>query len=391
MNRVGVLLVGLNGATASTFAGGIAAMAMGAVPVSYGTTGLHTFDELNLCDPSVIVVGGWDLVPGSLADALARHGILPPALLARVEPTTRLVRAMPAPRTTLDIPIEPTHAEYWFPPSILQGVERLRDDIHRFQESNAVESVAVIYVGSPHKRGVIPLSSVNIDDLLQSSPTLTIDLVPSGLLFAVAAIQAGAAFLDFTASETLETSGLLDFAKSNSVQVAGRDGSTGQTMLKLAVAQMLEWRNIEIDTWFSDNLIGNHDGYILSLSGHSETKLRDKRDALKSQSLQTAPEHIVKIDYLPVWGDRKESWDAVECRAWLGNEISLRINWRAGDSLLAAPMLLDLVRLVEHGFRTGRRGLQMQLAFFFKRPFGMEHTNLADRFLRLCEAYRSHQ
>lgn len=385
--RIGVLLVGLNGATASTFAGSLLAMREGVIPVHYGTTGLANFQNTELCTVHDIQVGGWDYVPGSLTNSLMRHSIFSADVTSQIKSEADKIVALPAPRTELDIPIESDIEQYWEPESFQQGIARLADDIDAFKRRDSLKHVVVVYVGSPHRPGERALVSVRLETLIRSGGSDILKTVPTGLLYAVASIRAGASFVDFTPSETLETVGLLDYALSEGVQMAGRDGSTGQTMLKLAIAQMLYWRNINIEGWFSDNLIGNHDGYVLNLPGHSETKLRDKKEALQFQPNCHDVDHLVRINYFPFWGDRKESWDAIECSGWMGNQISLRLNWRAGDSLLAAPMILDIVRLLEYGFRNSRIGLQKQLAFFFKRPIGMESSTLAERFRLLCDSY----
>jgi myo-inositol-1-phosphate synthase len=154
--------------------------------------------------------------------------------------------------------------------------------------------------------------------------------------------------------------------------------------LKVTLAESFRRRNIELESWYSLNLIGNHDGLVLSDPEFAVAKLADKTDALHPQPDQS---HKVRIEYVPPWGDAKESWDAVEARSWLGSRVTLRINWRGHDSELAAPLVLDLARLLVHSASLGRTGFQANLGFFFKRPFLRENTSISERWSELVQSF----
>ena len=154
-------------------------------------------------------------------------------------------------------------------------------------------------------------------------------------------------------------------------------------MLKETFAELFERRGLILESWYSTNLLGNNDGLVLTTPGYGDAKMADKMDVLPLGS----DRNIVDIRYLPYWGDRKESWDAAEGRSWLGGSVSARINWRASDSELAAPLIIDLTRLLSGGPR--QTGFRPELGFFFKRPFDRENVPLSARWDELVATFGS--
>jgi myo-inositol-1-phosphate synthase len=152
-------------------------------------------------------------------------------------------------------------------------------------------------------------------------------------------------------------------------------------MLKVLLGSFFRRRNIHIDGWYSTNILGNNDGRILMLPEHRVIKLHDKSDSLGRVLGYDDFSHVVTIDYFPPHGDRKESWDAVEGSGWLGNKISLRINWRSDDSLLAAPMILDLARFCS--VPAQNPGIQPHFGFYFKHPLGVSDYSLDTLYSKL--------
>jgi myo-inositol-1-phosphate synthase len=384
-SAVGVMLVGLGGATASTTVAGAIAMGQGAVGESFGVTSAPAFSSLSLCSAADMRFGGWDFDPRDLADAVSRHRAVPADLQRQIADRMGELRPYPGVRTPLDIPSEETHRQAVAPASVAEGVELVCGHISDFRERTLVSDLVVIYLGSPHKplRADVRVTGLEPRDL----DSLPIAAVPAGLLYALGSIAAGAHFVDFTPSATLELDGLEEVAREHGVQLAGRDGSTGQTMLKLVLADLFKWRNLRLKAWYSTNLIGNHDGYVLSMPEHRELKLRDKTDGLPLVLGYDDFQHQVEINYLHDWGDEKESWDAIQLETWLGGRASLRLNWQGPDSLLAAPLILDLVRLLADGSSRGLSGLQSQLGFFFKRPLGRDGASPRELLDELVRSY----
>ena len=382
--RASVMLVGLHGATASTLVAGTIAMQRRIAQPAAGTTELECFNGSSLISLDDLAFGGWDLRSGSTYDAASRHQIVAQDVLTAIHREISVIHALPGLRTNVDIPREPDHTNRGPKlSSVDDAVSCLADNIRQERVRHGAEHSIVIFLASPNRR---------LDDTVRASGweqlrALPADDVSAGLIYAYAAVAAGAHFIDFTPCDTLESTPLLTAADERGVQIAGRDGSTGQTMLKVHLAHLFAMRGIRLAGWYSSNIIGNHDGYVLSLAGHDETKLSDKTGGVSPfvEDLGSFA-HKVRIDYFPPHGDAKESWDAIDATAWLGAPISMRLNWRGHDSFLAAPMLLDLIRLVVAGTPL-RCGLQPQLGFFFKRPFGREHSSLASRFSELIQAY----
>jgi myo-inositol-1-phosphate synthase len=193
--------------------------------------------------------------------------------------------------------------------------------------------------------------------------------VPASLIYAAGAIEAAADFVDFTPSEGLTCPALWGRADERGTQLVGRDGSTGQTMLKAAIAATLTLRGLAPRSWYSSNHLGNDDGLVLSDPDFKWLKLSDKERGL-AELIGPSVDHVVSIDYVASKGDRKESFDSVVAEDIFGGEVRLRVNWEAWDSALATAMLVDLVRLVVVGQELGLSGVQPQLGFFFKSPVG---------------------
>lgn len=365
MPKVAVLLVGLGGATASTAVATIRGLALsGATPRS--TTAAAAFAGLDLVDAEDMVFSGWDLSGNSVLKAVESYGVVTSSDQLLGDELAGLV-PMPGIRTRLDIPPEAGHDNIAPDLPVPELTELTARQIAAFRRDAGAGSAVVIYLGSPHAYagddGPARWEAADqVRDLGED--------VPSSVIYALAAARAGAHFVDFTPGMCLGVPLVRRTAVEHGVQLAGRDGSTGQTMMKHHVGELLRARGMRVRGWYSTNVIGNHDGYVLSLPQHAVVKLADKTEGLKEILGQDHFDHHVTIDYVPEWGDSKESWDSVLIEGWNGSKVELRLNWRGVDSMLASAMIFDLVRLLELSGRHGRAGLQESLGFFFKRPMG---------------------
>nr|MBC8554266.1 inositol-3-phosphate synthase [Candidatus Brocadiales bacterium] len=211
----------------------------------------------------------------------------------------------------------------------------------------------------------------------------------SGMLYAYAAIEENCPFVDFTPNVTLETGALLELADVKNVPLAGRDGNTGQTLMKTVLGQMLKIRNLKLDGWYSTNILGNNDGKVLARNEHSEIKMRDKLGVLEPLLGYGDFDHKVNIEYFAPRGDNKEAWDSIDFLGWLDQSISVKINWLGRDSILAAPLILDLIRLVEYAQRKGEKGIQSHLAMYFKNPLGTKARGFYDQYKVFVDYYKS--
>jgi myo-inositol-1-phosphate synthase len=370
---VALLLVGCGGLTASAVMAGASAMVQGIVPVSYGVTDHEVFAAVGLPSIERFRIGGWDFYDRSLFESLRIHRHLSSSVIEATRSVETTV--MPGIATTLDFP-PPAETDFIrHPRSLEEGASMVARDIEDFVSHVGGERAVVVYLGSPSRR---PNGEFATREL--RGP---IDEFPGSLVYGLGSVLAGSDFVDFTPSFALEHRRLWELASSGTSQLAGRDGSTGQTMLKEALAELIGRRGLSLESWYSTNILGNNDGLVLTAPGYGEAKLADKTEVLP-----LGPEsNVVDIKYMPHWGDRKESWDAAECTSWLGGNLSIRVNWRGSDSELAAPLVVDLARLLTGGKR--RSGFRPELGFFFKRPFAREGVYLSDKWNELVEAFGS--
>lgn len=204
--------------------------------------------------------------------------------------------------------------------------------------------------------------------------------------YMAAAIEEGAGIIDYTASATLEMPGLVALAEKEGVALAGRDGSTGQTLLESVLAETFATRHLQVRGWYSTNILGNHDGLVLQDPRYCDIKRIDKTALLDEIVGYQVPDHLVDIRYYRPAGDNKEAWDAIDFAGFFGCKGELRINWRSSDSLLATPAIIDLCRFLGHAMTRGARGIQSHLGVFFKYPLGTDER----RYLRLARTLELH-
>jgi len=209
--------------------------------------------------------------------------------------------------------------------------------------------------------------------------------VRASSLYACAAILEGCPYINFTPSNGALVPAIVQMARQRGVPVMGNDGKTGETLVKSALAPMFSYRNLEVMSWGGFNILGNLDGQVLNNPSNKESKLRTK-DQVLSKILGYSPHTTVSIDYVPSLDDQKTAWDFIHFRGFLGAKMSLQFVWQGYDSLLAAPLVLDMVRLAELAKRRGEAGLMPHLASFFKAPIGVDRHALPDQF-RMLEDY----
>lgn len=361
VKKTGVLFAGLGGMTASTAAYGLVGISNGWLPPIFGVTSSTDFQDRPLSNIKGWEVGGWDHDSRSLWEIIDEYGFFRETSvdalrnkLTEIFPYSAIVGPRDAePRSSIK---SSEHA-----PSLDQGTRQVYEDIANFRLEHNCDVIIVVYLGSPPSFGTFGSNEEEIKNLRDFAGVHC---------YLYGAILAGAHFIDFTPTDALECQFFLDLAVKHAVQLAGRDGSTGQTMLKLHLAEMLRRRSFHLNAWYSTNILGNNDGRVLAMPEHRVVKIQDKTSGLSQVLGYDDFDHVVDISFVRSHGDSKESWDVIECEGWLGSSISLRINWRGHDSFLAAPMVLDICRLVDQGARSGRVGLQSDLGFFFKNALG---------------------
>jgi len=379
----GIMLVGLNGVNASTLIAGCTAMQCREISKQYGITTIPPFENTSFVDIDEMVFSGWDYFDANQYEMINDYRTINLPSSDVFKKKLQAIKPFKGIRTEKDICIEDKFNHYLVPESITSAISIIEKNIDEFKSNLSLDTVIVIFVGSPSKKSPAELKSYTYEEILAQD----INAVPSGLLYAIAAVQSQAHFVDFTPSETLEFNFLWRLAEKYGVQLSGRDGSTGQTMLKLTIANMLKIRNLRLNAWYSTNILGNHDGYILSNPDYCETKIEDKMNGIAPLLGYDDFEHKVTIDFFQTRFDSKESWDSIDFSGWIGTPMRLKINWQGKDAILSAPILLDIIRLIDYGFHKNLSGFQRQLGLFYKHPFGCEGMSLECMYNNLIQFY----
>ena len=408
--KIGILIVGLNGATANTTVAGCQLLVKKLAPdygmitnrspfrqaqgveASAGSALEFTerpsrtaFTEHRLIPLDRLVFGGWDVNSQDAYQTAGRHQIIPLNLLQKIKKHLEGIRPMKGVTTSHDAGLFQSQKHLKQTNSLQKKLDLLVSDVINFKKRNDLQKIIIVFLGSslkPVRPGRIHENIQNFKKAVRRNhPGIT-----SGMLYALAALETNSPFIDFTANNTLEIKALADYARSKNIPLAGQDGKTGQTMIKTALAQLLKIKNFKLTGWYSTNLLGNMDGQILSLPEHGQEKLKDKSGVLAPILGYEDFDHRVDINYYTPRGDNKEAWDNIDFLGWLGQPMSLKINWLGRDSILAGPLVLDLIRLVEYAQRRGRGGLQTQLAFFFKNPLGSKPQGLFEEY-RMLEQF----
>jgi myo-inositol-1-phosphate synthase len=193
--------------------------------------------------------------------------------------------------------------------------------------------------------------------------------IPASSIYAVAAIQSGCSHVNFTPSVGTDLPALEAFARERNVLHVGRDGKTGETLMKSVLAPMFAARNLQVQSWVGHNIFGNMDGKVLDDPVNKANKVRSK-DHLLTEILGYKPQTLVTIEYIESMGDWKTAWDHIHFRGFLNTKMILQFLWQGCDSLLAAPLVLDLIRFTDRAHRAGQGGVMRHLASFFKSPMG---------------------
>jgi myo-inositol-1-phosphate synthase len=248
--------------------------------------------------------------------------------------------------------------------------------------------VVVVNVASTEPPATLPIPRAFADlgpllDDPQACP------LPASSLYALAAFEAGASYINFTPSTGATPEALQQVARERRSAHAGCDGKTGETLLKSVLAPMFAARNLEVMSWVGHNIFGNMDGKVLDDPRNKQAKVRSK-DHLLADILGYPPQTHVSIEYIKSLGDWKTAWDHIHFRGFLGTPMTMQFTWQGCDSILAAPLVLDLVRLVERAHRAGEYGVLEHLACFFKSPLGVDEQDFAKQFDMLSAWATSH-
>ncbi len=381
--KVAVLLPGMGAVATTAVAGVLAARRKLAQPIGSltqlghlegepGEHGRPLSEALPLASLDELVFGGWDPIPDDAFAAASRAKVLTKEHLEPIADELRGIRPMPAVFDTawvrrLDGPNVKKG-------SLREKAEALQQDIRRFMETNRCGRGVMVWTGStevyaevgPAHRTLAAFEAA----LDKNDPTIA----PS-MIYAYAALKCGLPFLNGAPNLTQDIPALQELALAKGVPTGGKDFKTGQTLMKTTIAPMLHARLLGLDGWFSTNILGNRDGEVLDDAASFKTKEVSKLGVLDSilspaqhPELYGDIDHKVTIHYYPPRGDNKEGWDAIDLFGWMGYPMQIKVNFQCRDSILAAPLVLDLALLADLAHRAGEKGPQEWLSFFFKSP-----------------------
>jgi myo-inositol-1-phosphate synthase len=387
--KLGIMIPGM-GAVATTFVAGVEAVRkgisspigsltqMGTIRLGKRTDGRSPKikDFVPLAGLNDLVFTGWDIFEDDMYSAARNAGVLEASLLDQVKPFLCKIK----PRKAV---FDKNYVKKLDGPNVKKGknkmelAEQLRDDIRDFKKSSGAQRLVMIWCGSTEtfiRAGKVHKSLASFEEGLQKSDN---DIAPS-MIYAYAALKEGVPFANGAPNLTVDIGAMLELSKQMEAPVCGKDYKTGQTLIKTILAPGFKARMIGLNGWFSTNILGNRDGEVLDDPGSFKTKEESKLSVLEHiLQPELYPElygnicHKVRINYYPPRGDNKEGWDNIDIFGWLGYPMQIKVDFLCRDSILAAPIVLDLVLFLDLAKRSPELrgiGIQEWLSFYFKSP-----------------------
>ncbi len=384
--KLGILIPGL-GAVATTLIAGVASINKGfSKPIgsvsqlSRIRLGKRTENRNPLIKDFVplakledVVFGGWDVYEDNVYEAASNAQVLEQGQLDAVKAELEAIQPMKAVFDrnfvkNLDgthIKSEKTRRE------LADAVQR---DIREFKEKNGLDRIVLVWCGST-ERYIETNEAFSTLAKLEEALDNDDQRIPPSMIYCYAALKEGAPYVNGAPNLTCDVPAIVELAHENGVAIAGKDFKTGQTLMKTIVAPGLQARALGVEGWFSTNILGNRDGLVLDDPENFKTKevsklsvLEEILDAKKNPELYGDLYHKVRINYYPPHGDNKESWDNIDIFGWLGYKMQIKINFLCRDSILAAPVALDLALFIDLAQRAGMSGIQEWLSFYLKSP-----------------------
>jgi myo-inositol-1-phosphate synthase len=384
--RLGILLVGLGAVSTTTIAGVIAIRKglarpigsltqMGTIRLGKRTEGRSPKinDVVPLAPLDDLVFGGWDIFDEDCYAAARTAGVIEPSLLDKVRPELERIKPWPA-------VFDQRYVKRLDGPNVKKGrnkrdlAEQVMDDIRRFKEENALDRLVMVWCGSTEvflTESEAHATMKNFERALEENDPA----IPSSMVYAYAAIRMGIPYANAAPNLSADIPALVELAAHTKSPLAGKDLKTGQTLIKTIIAPGLKARLLGVEGWYSTNILGNRDGEVLDDPESFKTKEESKKSVLDYiLQPQLYPDlyehlcHVVRINYYPPRGDNKEGWDNIDLVGWLGYPMQLKINFLCRDSILAAPIVLDVALFLDLAKRAGMHGIQEWLSFYFKSP-----------------------
>lgn len=387
--KLGLWILGARGGVAATVCVGLAALKKGLAENQGLVSQLPAFDKLDLAAFGDFTIGGHEIRETTLEAAaqqlVANNHALSGDLVAKVKPELDKIDKNIRPGTLWNVgsAIEKFAADQVRTASRKEvpraAIERVQSDLADFRKRNDLDEVIVVNLAStepPVEDGGLPAKWKDLAKLLEKPRKCHL---AASSLYAIAALELSHPYINFTPSLGSAPLAIRELAIDRATCHMGHDGKTGETLLKSVLAPMFAHRNLQVMSWVGHNIFGNMDAKILDDPRNKQTKVRSK-DRLLHQILGYSPQTLVTIENIDSLGDWKTAWDHVHFRGFLGTPMVLQFTWQGCDSLLAAPLVIDLVRFTELARRRGDTGLLTFLASFFKSPLGVAENDFGRQF-----------
>lgn len=385
--KLGVLIPGMGGAVSTTFIAGVEAIRKGVGRPIGSLTQMGTIrlgkrtennfplikDFIELAGLDDLVFGGWDIFPDNCYEAAIKAGVLSKDHLDKIKKS--LEKKVP-----MKAVFSQDYIKNLSGPHVKKGktkmhlADQLIEDIETFKKDNKLNRVVLLWCGSTEvyiKPGDVHTTLEKFEQGLKDNHKE----IPPSMIYAYAALKTGSSYANGAPNLSVDVPALKELAKQNKVPIAGKDFKTGQTLMKTILAPGLKSRMLGVKGWFSTNILGNRDGEVLDDPYSFKTKEESKLSVLDTifqphlyPELYENLYHKVRINYYPPRGDEKEAWDNIDIVGWLGYPMQIKINFLCRDSILAAPIVLDLVLFLDLAKRAGMDGIQEWLSFYFKSP-----------------------
>ncbi len=383
---MGILLVGLGAVSTTTIAGVLAVRKglanpigsltqMGTLRLGKRTEGRspHIKDTVPLVDLNNVVFGGWDIFEENSYQAARTAGVLETSLLDQIKPELEAIKPMTA-------VFDQRYVKRLNGPNVKKGknkkdlAEQVRADIRKFKADNGCDRVVMVWCGSTEvfmKEGAAHQSIEAFEKALEANDPA----IPSSMVYTYAALMEEVPFANGAPNLSVDVPAMMALAQQQKMPICGKDFKTGQTWIKTVIAPGIKARLLGVEGWYSTNILGNRDGEVLDDPESFKTKEESKKSVLDYilqphlyPGLYEDLHHVVRINYYPPRGDNKEGWDNIDLVGWLGYKMQLKINFLCRDSILAAPIVLDLALFMDLARRAGMSGIQEWLSFYFKSP-----------------------
>ena len=390
--RVGLWLIGACGGVASTTALGLSALARGCTPTTGMVTALPRFAGHDFDEPGAFVLGGHDIRKGNFLTAARelheRSNVFDERMLAAcsadLEAWSANIRPGVVYRPNAAITALADRTDMRRANTAREALDAIQSDLKAFKTANVLDQVVVMNAASTEPPFDATDEQKSLERLLPALERAAPAALPTSGVYAFAAMDAGFAYVNMTPSRGATLPALEELARKRGVPHAGQDLKTGETLIKSVLAPMFARRNLRVLSWVGHNILGNRDGQVLNDPDNKASKVKSK-DLLLAELLGYKPQSHVSIEYIESLDDWKTAWDHIHFEGFLGTKMMMQFTWQGCDSLLAAPLVIDLVRLTALAQRRGESGPMPHLASFFKSPVGVTEHDFGKQFLMLEE------